>query len=150
MVVSSSAHADKIAHVFDVSLDVPKPIFYVLPVGPDWIHRSQYLEWNILNSTLGGLRKEFDVRNNSGAITAGLAGKPLLSNGIPGQEIALTVVFNGATLSEFAKADAVSAADANFGKRVLLEISPVKPASGYRPGNYFGSVHLLFNAVAPF
>ena len=36
------------------------------------------------------------------------------------------------------------------GKRVLLEIAPVPPVDGvYKPGSYFGSVNLLFNAVLP-
>ncbi|MFO5730145.1 hypothetical protein ACLBSV_30135, partial [Klebsiella pneumoniae] len=96
MVVGSSAYAAREVREFDVSLDVPKPIFYVLPVESDWIHHNQYLEWNAIYSTLGSLRKTFDVRNNSGAITAELIGKPVLSNGIPGQEIALSVTFNGA------------------------------------------------------
>jgi hypothetical protein len=146
---SSSVNAAREVHEFQVSLDVPKPIFYVLPVELDWIQHSQYLEWNIIHSTLGSLRKEFDVRNNSGAITAELVGKPVLSNGIPGQEIALSVTFNGASLSELTKVEAVSATDANVGRRVLLDISPVKPPHGYLPGSYYGSVNLLFNAVAP-
>jgi hypothetical protein len=43
----------------------------------------------------------------------------------------------------------VSAAEAAAGTRVLLEIAPVMPPGGYRPGDYDGNVLLLFNARAP-
>jgi hypothetical protein len=72
-----------------------------------------------------------------------------LSNGIAGQEIALAVTFNGVILSELGGREAVSAADASHGSRVMLEILPVKPAAGYRPGHYYGSVNMLFNAETP-
>jgi hypothetical protein len=33
---------------------------------------------------------------------------------------------------------------------VLLEIVPMPPVDGiYKPGSYFGSVNLIFNAVLP-
>ncbi|OPA86092.1 hypothetical protein BFW87_25405 [Pseudomonas fluorescens] len=149
MLMGSSAHAAREVREFDVFLDIPKPIFYVVPVEIDWIQNSQYLKWDPISSTLASLRKEFDVRNNSGAITASLLAKPVLSNGIAGQEIALAVTFNDVTLSEVGDREAVSAADARLGSRVMLEIMPVKPANGYRPGQYYGSVNMLFNAVAP-
>jgi hypothetical protein len=43
----------------------------------------------------------------------------------------------------------VSAADAMVGTRVLLQIDPVKPVGGYKPGDYSGSVLVLFSAKAP-
>ncbi|WP_268946205.1 hypothetical protein [Pseudomonas gessardii] len=39
--------------------------------------------------------------------------------------------------------------EARAGKRVLLEIAAVEPPDGYVPGDYFGSVHLIFDALLP-
>ena len=50
----------------------------------------------------------------------------------------------------FTPVQVVSMADAIAGKRVVLEIVPVPPADGvYKPGNYFGNVNMIFNAVMP-
>jgi hypothetical protein len=64
--------------------------------------------------------------------------------------MALRVSFNGVELSpDLSSRLVVSAAEAAAGTRVLLEIAPVKPPGGYRPGDYDGNVLLLFNARAP-
>lgn len=149
MVVGFPAYAAKEVHEFEVSLYVPKPVFYVLPVEPDWMHLNQQLEWDALNSSLGSLRKRFDVRNDGGSISAVLLAKPVLSNSLPGQEIVLSVLFNGHALTDAHPVDVVTSAEARVGSRVLLEVAPVKPARGYWPGNYYGSVHILFDAAFP-
>jgi hypothetical protein len=62
----------------------------------------------------------------------------------------LRVLFNEKLLSEGESREVVSLVDAAQGKRVLLEVLPVPPADGvYKPGNYFGSVNMVFNAVLP-
>lgn len=149
MIVGFPAYAAKEVHEFEVSLYVPKPVFYVLPVETDWMHLNQHLEWDIVNSRLGSLRKRFDVRNDGGAIKANLLGKPVLSNSFPGQEIVLSVLFNGRVLNDVTSVEVVTPTEARMGSRVLLEIVPVKPTSGYRPGSYYGSVNIMFNADSP-
>jgi len=59
-------------HTFEVSVDIPTQEFYVIPTEADWIHLQQTLPWNLTSSTLGGLRKNFDVRTDSSAIEARL------------------------------------------------------------------------------
>ncbi|MNF09987.1 hypothetical protein D3C80_2107970 [compost metagenome] len=60
------------------------------------------------------------------------------------------MLFNGKLLSEQQSSEVVSLSDAASGKRVLLEILPMPPADGvYKPGNYFGNVNMIFNAVMP-
>lgn len=137
-------------HVFEVSLTVPSRPFYVIPAESDWIHRPQRLEWHHATSTLGSVRKNFDVRHDTSAIEARLETIPYLSNGKSGEDIELRVTFNGVILSaERPPRQVVSQEEAAAGKRVLLEIDPVEPAGGYRPGDYSGNVLLLFNAQAP-
>ena len=60
------------------------------------------------------------------------------------------MLFNGTLLSELESSEVVSMTEAAPGKRVLLEIVPMPPVDGvYKPGNYFGSVNMIFNAVMP-
>ncbi|WP_438299699.1 CS1 type fimbrial major subunit [Pseudomonas sp. NMS19W] len=135
---------------FEVTLTIPSQSFYILPSEPDWIHRPQQLMWNLPDSTLGGFSKNFDVRHDTSAIEARLDSAPYLSTGKPGETIALRVRFNNVELS----ADPVfrqvlSKSEAAAGMRVPLQIDPVKPVGGYRAGEYFGNVLVLFNARAP-
>jgi hypothetical protein len=149
-VACHSAFAAREVHHFDVFVTIPNQAFYVIPADPGWIHREQRLPWNLATSTLGGLRKYFDVKNEAGAIEARLEGRPYLSNGTAADDIGLRVLFNGKLLSELESSEVVSMSEAAPGKRVLLEIAPVPPVDGvYKPGSYFGSVNLLFNAVLP-
>ncbi|MHC8368385.1 CS1 type fimbrial major subunit [Pseudomonas sp. ZT5P21] len=137
-------------HTFDVSLTIPSRPFYIIPAEPGWIHQPQRLNWDYPSSTMGGLRKHFDVRHDTSAIEARLERAPYLSNGRPSEDIALQVSFNGVELSpDIPPRQVVSREEAAVGKRVLLEIQPVKPVGGYKPGDYAGNVMLLFNAKAP-
>jgi hypothetical protein len=146
----TSVFAAREAHLFEVSVTVPEQSFYVIPAEPDWIHRQQQLPWNLVTSTLGGLRKYFDVRNDAGAIEARLEGRAYLSNGTAAHDIDLRVLFNGKELRDGISSEVVSLADAALGKRVLLEILPTPPADNiYKPGSYFGNANIIFNAVMP-
>jgi hypothetical protein len=90
------------------------------------------------------------VKNVAGSIEARLDGRPYLSNGTDADDIALRVLFNGKLLSEHESGEVVSLTDAAPGKRVLLEVLPMPPADGvYKPGKYFGSINMIFNAVLP-
>jgi hypothetical protein len=117
---------------------------------PDWIHRPQRLDWNHSTSSLSSVRKYFDVRHDTSAIEARLESAPYLSNGRPADDISLRVTFNKVELSaEMAPREVVSQAEAAAGTRVLLQIDPISPEGGYRPGDYAGNVLLLFSARAP-
>jgi hypothetical protein len=150
LLASPWADAAREVHTFDVFVTIPTQAFYVIPADPGWIHREQRLPWNLTASTLGSLRKYFDVKNEAGSIEARLDGRPYLSNGTDAHDIALRVLFNGKLLSEHENSEVVSLTEAAPGKRVLLEIVPMPPADGvYKPGSYFGSVNMIFNAVMP-
>jgi hypothetical protein len=150
MGASAGVFAAREEHTFEVFVTIPTQAFYVIPSDPGWIHREQQLPWNLATSTLGGLRKYFEVKNEAGSIEARLEGRPYLSNGTDAHDIGLRVLFNGKLLSELANSEVVSMVEAAPGKRVLLEILPMPPADGvYKPGSYFGSVNMIFNAVMP-
>ena len=148
--ISDMAWAARAEHTFEVSLTIPSRPFYIIPSEPGWIHQPQRLDWNHASATMGGLRKYFDVRHDTSAIEARLDRAPYLSNGRPSEDIALRVSFNGVELShDIRPRQVVTQAEAAVGTRALLEIQPVKPAGGYKPGDYDGNVMVLFNAKAP-
>ena len=133
---------------FEVSVTIPTAEFYVLPVDPDWIGREQKLSWDLTSQELSSLRKQFDVKNSNGEITARLSEEPYLSNGRDVDNIALDVQFNRVKLTVH-DAPVISETDGKTGKRVELVIAAVKPDDGYKPGEYYGSVHMIFEASAP-
>ncbi|KAA0960446.1 CS1 type fimbrial major subunit [Pseudomonas sp. ANT_H12B] len=133
---------------FAVSVTVPNAEFYVIPVNPGWIGREQKLNWNLTTEELSPLRKYFDVRNSNGAIAVRLSMEPYLSNGRDSDNIALAVRFNHTRLT-VDNTQVISQLDGKTGKRVELEIAAIKPVSGYKPGDYHGSVHMIFEAISP-
>ena len=149
LLTSTFALAAREEHEFEVSVRVPTLQFYVTPTDPGWMHQEQVLPWDVRKSTLGGLRKEFDVLNDGGAVSAKLVSAPYLSNGNAPDNIHLKVKFNGVELDAQAYKQVVSAQDAKAGSRVQLEIVPQMTAGGYKPGTYYGNVNMIFNAAAP-
>ncbi|WP_085580135.1 MULTISPECIES: CS1 type fimbrial major subunit [unclassified Pseudomonas] len=149
--LACAAFAAQEKRLFEVSIDIPALEFYVIPSESDWIHLAQHLPWRPATSTLGGLRKQFDVKTDSSAIEARLESFPVLSGGQDARDdISLHVTFNGTELSNNpVPRQVVSREEAVAGKRVLLEIVPRMNADGYKPGDYHGSVNIIFNIAAP-
>ncbi|WP_247268040.1 MULTISPECIES: CS1 type fimbrial major subunit [Pseudomonas] len=146
---SAESFAAREEHRFEVSVDIPTLGFYVIPAETDWIHREQILPWNISTKSLGGMRKHFDLRHDTSAIEARLENAAFLSNGREEQNIYLRVSFADTVLTHETPRQVVSAEQARAGGRYALEIQPITPAGGYKPGSYYGNVHLIFNAAAP-
>ncbi|WP_338572351.1 CS1 type fimbrial major subunit [Pseudomonas canadensis] len=130
--------------VFRVWVMVPTSDFYVLPVNPGFLEREQVMHWNPVSETLAPLREHFDVKNVLSAVDAYLAYEPVLSNGA--DTIALKVIFNQQELGLIPQR-VVEETEAKQGKRVLLEISAQRPDDGYSPGQYFGNVQIIFDAL---
>lgn len=144
--LSTQAHAIREEQVFEVSVTIPTADFYVLPINPVFLGREQEMAWNLVTRTLKPLREHFDVKNSAGGIVARLGDLPVLSNGR--RLILLNVSFNGQAL-DLTDTLVVPADQARVGKRVLLDIAAVEPEDGYVPGDYFGSVNLIFDALRP-
>ncbi|KTC42651.1 CS1 type fimbrial major subunit [Pseudomonas poae] len=129
---------------FEVFVTIPTADFYVLPVDPLLVQREQHLVYNPVTSQMSSLRAPFEVKNIGGAIAARLDSEAFLSNGT--DRIDLQVTFNQVPLS-LEQAQVVSSIDAKPGRRVGLEIAAVKPPEDYQPGRYFGTVHMVFDAL---
>ena len=141
-----SAWGEVQRETFELFVTIPTANFYVLPVDPQLVQREQRLLFDTVTSQLSPLRALFEVKNINGAIGARLGEEAYLSNGR--DRIDLRVKFNNVELTRDS-ALVVSAAEARPGQRVGLEIAAIKPPDDYLPGEYFGTVHMMFDAIAP-
>jgi hypothetical protein len=146
LVLGEPTFAAREVQTFDVSVRIPTADFYVLPVNSQFLEREQKMSWNPVTETLGTLREDFDVRSVLGGITARLGAEPTLFNGL--ESIVLNVMFNGQRL-DLSDNLVVPEDEASAGKRVPLVIAAEKPDAGYRPGQYHGSVQIIFDALRP-
>jgi len=131
---------------FELHVTIPTIDFYVLPLDPQLVQREQRLLFSSITSELSPLRTTYEVKNSNGAIGARLGEEAYLSNGV--ERIDLRVKFNNVELTLDSN-QVVSAIEARPGRQVPLEIAAVKPDDGYTSGDYYGTVHMVFDAVAP-
>ncbi|WP_024618481.1 CS1 type fimbrial major subunit [Pseudomonas kilonensis] len=132
---------------FELYVTIPTADFYVLPLDPQLVQREQRLPFSTITGELSPLRATYEVKNSNGSIDARLAEEAYLSNGR--ERIDLRVRFNNVPLT-LDSTPVVSASEARPGRQVPLEIAAVRPAGeNYVPGDYYGTVHMVFDAVAP-
>ncbi|MFC6335741.1 fimbrial assembly protein [Pseudomonas sp. CCM 7891] len=143
---ASQALAFQERQSFDISVTIPVHEAYVLPSEPDWMGQDQQLAWNLVTEQLSRLRKNFDVKNLNGGVAARLGDIPYLYSGR--DRIDLHVQFNSVPLT-LHSTEVVNAEQAGVGRRAELEIAAIKPEGGYPPGDYYGTVHVVFDFLAP-
>ncbi|MBC3363068.1 CS1 type fimbrial major subunit [Pseudomonas sp. SWRI154] len=131
---------------FELYVTIPTVDFYVLPLDPQLVQREQRLPFSSIKNDLTPLRATYEVKNSNGAIGARLGEEAYLSNGR--ERIDLRVRFNNVELT-LDSTQVVSAIEARPGRQVPLEIAAIKPDDEYKPGDYYGTVHMVFDAVAP-
>ncbi|AKJ99099.1 CS1 type fimbrial major subunit [Pseudomonas brassicacearum] len=131
---------------FELYVTIPTADFYVLPLDPQLVQREQRLPFSTITSDLSPLRAIYEVKNSNGSIGARLGEEAYLSNGR--DRIDLRVRFNGVELT-LDSTQVVSATEARPGRQVPLEIAAIKPDDDYKPGDYYGTVHMVFDATAP-
>lgn len=132
--------------IFEVTVSIPTADFYVLPVDSRFLEHEQIMSWDSSRETLKPLRALFDVRNVSGGITARLGHEPQIFNGE--DLIGLSVKFNNQLLT-LTDTVVVPETEAKTGARVPLAIEIIKPQDGFRPGEYYGSMIIIFEAQTP-
>lgn len=141
--VSTQVFADPVDHTVMLQATVPTTDFYVLPSESGWIGNVQELGYNANTSTLGSLKKSFDVKHSAGGITAQLTSSSILASST--DNIDLTVKFNGVELKT-TSVEVVTQSQASAHSTANLEVIPNMPKGGYAPGKYTGSISMLFDA----
>ena len=146
LAMSSTAFAaNEASHSISLIAHVPTNGFYVVPTDPDLVNKDQDMSYNPATGKMTEVKGYFDVRNTDGSVHASLNGLPMLQSGV--DQIALDVEFNGKVLTQVPQM-VVGEDESDSTYRALLKIAP-RASSTYAPGDYTGTIAMVFDAVPP-
>ncbi|WP_064118955.1 CS1 type fimbrial major subunit [Pseudomonas fluorescens] len=140
-IVSAAGEAN---HSISLIAHVPTNGFYVVPVDPDLVNKDQDMSYQPSTGKMGEVNGFFDVRNNNGSVHASLESQPKLIAG--NASIDLQVMLNNKELT-LTPQMVVGEAESDVNFRAPLKIAA--KGSNFQPGDYTGSVAMIFDAVAP-
>ncbi|MGU3412589.1 CS1 type fimbrial major subunit [Enterobacteriaceae bacterium C34A] len=134
---------------FNIEATVPDSEFYVNS-NNGWDANTQKMTWNSATNTLNTLTQQLVMKNSAGGIKAYLASQPALSNSESTDNIDLKVSIAGNTLPTDAASAVTLFSDtqAKTEKTVTMQVSPAN-SNTPAPGNYMGSVTMMFDNVIP-
>lgn len=141
---STAFAAGEASHSISLVAHVPTNGFYVVPTDPDLVNKDQDMSYQPTTGKMAEVNGFFDVRNNNGSVHASLESLPKLVAG--STSIELQVMLNNKELTltpQLVVGEAAS--DVNY--RAPLKISA--KGSNFEPGDYTGSVAMIFDAVPP-
>lgn len=136
--------AGEASHSINLVAHVPTNGFYVVPTDPDLVNKDQDMSYQPTTGKMAEVNGFFDVRNNNGSVHASLESQPKLVAG--NTSIDLQVMLNNKQLT-LTPQMVVGEAESDVNYRAPLKISAV--GSNFQPGDYTGSVAMIFDAVPP-
>ncbi|VVP72607.1 hypothetical protein PS918_01450 [Pseudomonas fluorescens] len=136
--------AGEATHSISLVAHVPTNGFYVVPTDPDLVNKDQDMSYQPTTGKMGEVNGFFDVRNNNGSVHASLESLPKLIAGA--EAIDLQVSFNNKVLTTTPQM-VVGEAESDVNYRAPLNIKAV--GTTFVPGDYTGSVAMVFDAVTP-
>ncbi|WP_285420437.1 CS1 type fimbrial major subunit [Pseudomonas sp. efr-133-TYG-5] len=136
--------AGEARHSISLVAHVPTNGFYVVPTDSDLVNKDQDMSFSPVTGAMKPVEGFFDVRNNNGSVHGSLEGIPKLVGG--SNTIDLKVEFNGKELTQTPQM-VVGEAESDVNYRAPLRISA--KGSNFNPGDYTGSVTMMFDAVPP-
>lgn len=136
--------AGEARHSISLIAHVPTNGFYVVPTDPDLVNKDQDMSYQPTTGKMGEVNGFFDVRNNNGSVHASVEAPPKLIAGA--QAIDLQVTFNNKVLTTTPQL-VVGEADSDVNYRAPMNIKAL--GSTFLPGDYTGSVAMIFDAVTP-
>ncbi len=144
----STVQAAPVALNFDVEATIQTSSFYVIPDG-NWNTRPVVLNHDPVADVLKPASVGLRAKNTEGGINAYLEAPATLSQISGSGNIPLNITVGGVALAVGAAnaAEVLSAGDAAIEKGLNVDITPAAP-SGHAPGNYSGSVLMMFDASA--
>jgi hypothetical protein len=123
---------------------VPTNGFYVVPTDPDLVNKDQDMSYQPTTGKMRDVNGFFDVRNNNGSVHASLESQPKLVAG--NTSIDLQVMLNNKELT-LTPQMVVGESESDVNYRAPLKITA--RGSNFQPGDYTGSVAMIFDAVPP-
>jgi len=136
--------AGEASHSISLVAHVPTNGFYVVPTDPDLVNKDQDMSYQPTTGKMADVNGFFDVRNNNGSVHASLESLPKLVAG--NTSIDLQVMLNNKELT-LTPQMVVGEAESDINYRAPLKISA--KGSNFQPGDYTGSVAMIFDAVPP-
>ena len=136
--------AGEASHSISLVAHVPTNGFYVVPTDPDLVNKDQDMSYQPTTGKMADVNGFFDVRNNNGSVHASLESLPKLVAG--NTSIDLQVMLNNKELTTTPQM-VVGEAESDVNYRAPLKISA--KGSNFQPGDYTGSVAMIFDAVPP-
>lgn len=136
--------AGEASHSISLVAHVPTNGFYVVPTDPDLVNKDQDMSYQPTTGKMADVNGFFDVRNNNGSVHASLESAPKLVSG--SASIDLQVMLNNKELT-LTPQMVVGEAESDVNYRAPLKISA--KGSNFQPGDYTGSVAMIFDAVPP-
>lgn len=145
LALSSTAFAaGEASHSISLIAHVPTNGFYVVPTDPDLVNKDQDMSYQPTTGKMADVNGFFDVRNNNGSVHASLESLPKLVAG--NTSIDLQVMLNNKELT-LTPQMVVGESESDVNYRAPLKISA--KGSNFQPGDYTGSVAMIFDAVPP-
>ena len=136
--------AGEASHSISLVAHVPTNGFYVVPTDPDLVNKDQDMSYQPTTGKMAEVNGFFDVRNNNGSVHASLESQPKLVAG--NTSIDLQVMLNNKELT-LTPQMVVGESESDVNYRAPLKISA--KGSNFQPGDYTGSVAMIFDAVPP-
>jgi hypothetical protein len=136
--------AGEASHSISLVAHVPTNGFYVVPTDPDLVNEDQDMSYQPTTGKMRDVNGFFDVRNNNGSVHASLESQPKLVAG--NTSIDLQVLLNNKELT-LTPQMVVGESESDVNYRAPLKISA--RGSNFQPGDYTGSVAMIFDAVPP-
>ncbi|MEZ1323922.1 CS1 type fimbrial major subunit [Pseudomonas fluorescens] len=136
--------AGEASHSISLVAHVPTNGFYVVPTDPDLVNKDQDMSYQPTTGKMRDVNGFFDVRNNNGSVHASLESQPKLVAG--NTTIDLQVLLNNKELT-LTPQMVVGESESDVNYRAPLKITA--RGSNFQPGDYTGSVAMIFDAVPP-
>lgn len=136
--------AGEAQHSISLVAHVPTNGFYVVPTDPDLVNKDQDMSYQPTTGKMRDVNGFFDVRNNNGSVHASLESQPKLVAG--NNSIDLQVLLNNKELTLTPQL-VVGESESDVNYRAPLKITA--RGSNFEPGDYTGSVAMIFDAVPP-
>lgn len=136
--------AGEASHSISLIAHVPTNGFYVVPTDSDLVNKDQDMSYQPSTGKMRDVVGFFDVRNNNGSVHASLESQPKLIAG--NTAIDLEVMLNNVQLT-LTPQMVVGESESDVNYRAPLKISA--KGSNFQPGDYTGSVAMIFDAVPP-
>ena len=145
LAMSSTAFAaGEASHSINLIAHVPTNGFYVVPTDPDLVNKDQDMSYSPATGKMTEVKGYFDVRNTYGSVHASLESLPKLVAG--NTSIDLQVMLNNKELT-LTPQMVVGESESDVNYRAPLKLSA--KGSNFQPGDYTGSVAMIFDAVPP-